>query len=165
MSISVGSSTIEWDVTVRGGDDYPVAGFSVSMTDLTVKITPTAQNATTITYDFGDGSDLYYSSAVVSYTYEIAGTYTITQTVNKSLYGIPIQVTYKTTVTVTEPAEEEESILQTLFDDPIMVIATVALVLSIVGMIALPMIPKPILAIVALIAGLIMAVFGGFIAW
>ena len=71
---SAGSSTVtETDYIVV--DDVPVAGFSSSANDATVDFTNTSTNATTYSWDFGDGNDSTEENP--SHTYDDDGTYTV----------------------------------------------------------------------------------------
>ncbi len=75
-------------------DPDPVAGFSESVTGSTVSVTSTATNATTVMYDFGDGTTSNLPND--THTYSSGGTYQITQTVT----GICGTATTSTTITI-----------------------------------------------------------------
>jgi len=140
MSLTVGTQVIEWPITVFGGASFPVAGFNVTVDGLTVTITPTALNATLISYDMGDGSDPISSMVTVIHTYGAPGTFSIAQTVSRSIDGMVVVQEFLRTVTVTEQKDDNDSggLLQS--DSallPVFIILTTVLIVFIIITVAI----------------------------
>jgi PKD repeat protein len=103
VTLTIGATSIPWTITLNAGPNYPVAGFTTSVSNLTVTVTPATHNVITVSYDMGDGTirDYLGPSESFTHTYAIAGTYTITQTVSSG--GAFPNVEFSRNVTVSEP--------------------------------------------------------------
>jgi len=104
VSLTIGSQIKEWSITVYGGSSYPTPGFGVEVSGLTVTVTPIPNNnATSISYTFFNGqTPPIYSTSTVSWPYSAPGTYTITQTVSRTVDGVPVTLQFSRVVTVSE---------------------------------------------------------------
>jgi PKD repeat protein len=113
---------------------YPVdAAFTTEITENGVKFVNSSENATSRYWDFGDGNKAYTDS-VVSHSYEVGGTYTITLIV----YHAACSDTVRETVMVTgvdefkvqglkfkvvpNPANQYADLMMSRFDDGLQVV-------------------------------------------
>ncbi|MCL1904518.1 MAG: PKD domain-containing protein [Methanomassiliicoccaceae archaeon] len=164
LSLSVGSGEpITWIVTVVGGNGWPEAGFNVDKVDLKVTLTSTAKNATSVYYQYYEDGPW---TIIPTYTYNEAGTYTITQRANAVVDNEPVYDLFSWSVTVSEPEPEQVVVndsmsekISELLSNWIFVIAGLLFVFLLIAIILVPGAPKKILGIIAAIAFAICAFY------
>lgn len=103
VTLTVGSFSMTWTLTVTEGATTPVAGFEFETDGLTVTVTSTATNADQTFYQWtSNGSFVQSNTGTTSHTYAEPGTYTITQRVTATIDGQTYTDEFSATVTVTE---------------------------------------------------------------
>ncbi|WP_414596283.1 PKD domain-containing protein [Candidatus Methanoprimaticola sp. MG2] len=115
VTLTAGSYTLSWKLTVTEGSTVPTAGFSFETDGLTVTVTSTASNADVTFYRWTEGGSFVQSNTgTTKYTYSGPGTYTVTQRVTATIDGQTVTDEFSATVTVTdagegsEPAQDED---------------------------------------------------------